>query len=90
MTILLNTKIKSAKKDSNPSSGSTGKSNLGSTGLWDDCPGLDAPFKSNEYYFCPAGEILCRDIKREYTDPKFLYCHEIHPKDCPSFDDYIL
>ena len=79
MTILLNTKIKNGKKDNSPSSGSTGKPNLGSTGLFNYCPGFDADQPSVDHE-CPGDEISCIDIKKSCKDdplhPSCLYCYD--------------
>ena len=61
MTILLNTKIKNGKKDSNLSSGITGKPNHGSTGWYDECLAFDAPQPWLDGTFS-ANEIMCEDI----------------------------
>ena len=76
-------KIKNGKKDSNSSSGSTGKPNGGSLGHWwgcgaDGCPGIDCRVKNRDHE-CPFGQehhdlawIMCTD----FWTAGLEYCYE--------------
>ena len=80
MAILLNTKIKSAKKDSNPSYGSTTTSTLNAQKC--ECPGWDSV---DNWHNCPKGQIRCFN-KLPWQDD---YCWVCFQKICPSSDTRI-